>query len=288
MWQAIAFLKAVFEPIHSLLRRTDSRVPMMGKFYKLMSDLGGVLDELFEPPSKWSAEPWCNYQESISQIHLDRWNYMHSSYHAAGYALDPAYLADDVTGINDGEVMTGLVQVIERIHYSDEQARATALMQFNEFRSQSGIFGMPASQQYAKQVPAHEYWNMIGGQAGALRKVAMRVLSKVTSSSACERNWSAFEAIQSPKRNRLNSSTLNDLVFTRVNLRLQQARLEDDHASTVQDWMAETLADAEADAQNDVQSLDADDDADVEAVAEADGNDDVVVVVEPSIAVAEQ
>jgi hypothetical protein len=76
------------------------------------------------------------------------------------------------------------------------------------FRSQSGIFGMPASQQYAKQVPAHEYWNMIGGQAGALRKVAMRVLSKVTSSSACEQNWSAFEAIQSPKRNRLNSSTL--------------------------------------------------------------------------------
>jgi hypothetical protein len=77
-------------------------------------------------------------------------------------------------------------------------------------------------------------------------------------------------------------------MFTRINLRLQQARLEDDHSSTVQDWTAETLADAEADAQNDVQSLDADDDADVEVVAEEDGNDDVVVVVEPSIAVAEQ
>jgi hypothetical protein len=155
MWQAIDFLKAVFEPIHSLLRRTDNRAPMMGKFYKLISDLGGQLDELFDPPSKWSAEPWCNYKESISQIHLDRWNYMHCPYHAAGYALDPAYLADDVAGINDGEVMTCLVQVIEQIHYNDEQARATALMQFNEFRSQSGIFGMPASQQYAKQVPAH-------------------------------------------------------------------------------------------------------------------------------------
>jgi hypothetical protein len=35
-------------------------------------------------------------------------------------------------------------------------------------------------------------------------------------------------------------------------------------------------------------SLDADDDADVAVVAEADGINDVVVVVEPSIAVAEQ
>jgi hAT family C-terminal dimerisation region len=139
-------------------------------------------------------------------------------------------------------VVTGLLQVIDRIHYNDEQARAAALMQFNEFCFQNGIFGMPIAQQYAKQVSAHKYWNMFDEQVAALRKVAMRVLSKVTSSSACKRNWSAFEAVQSLKRNRLKSSTLNDLAFTRVNLRLQQARLESDHASTVPEWSADSLA----------------------------------------------
>jgi Protein of unknown function (DUF 659) len=48
LWDAVAFLKDVFEPMHTMLcGLTDSRTPMMGKFYKLMSNLGGTLDELF-------------------------------------------------------------------------------------------------------------------------------------------------------------------------------------------------------------------------------------------------
>jgi hypothetical protein len=287
VWDEIAFLKDVFEPIHALLRRTDSRAPMMGKFYKQMSDLGGILDDLFEAPSKWSVEPWVHYKDTVSQLHLQRWNYVHCSYHAAGYALDPAYLADDVAGINDGEVMHGLMEVIERTHCNDEEARANALLQFNQFRAQTGVFGRPAARDFARQVPAHEYWNMVGGEAAALRKVAMRVLSKGTSASASERNWSAFEAVQSPKRNRLKTSTLNDLVYTRVNLRLMQARHDAEYTTTVADWAAESLADAAADAEE--PELDADH-SDEEADADNDdaGDDDdvevlaVVTAVEPA------
>jgi hypothetical protein len=69
---------------------------------------------------------------------------------------------------------------------------------------------------------------------------------------------------------------LSDLVITRVNIRLQQARLESDDASTVQEWMADIIADAqaEADAQDDMQSVDGDD----AEVADDVENDDVVVV----------
>jgi hAT family C-terminal dimerisation region len=151
-----------------------------------------------------------------------------------------------VAGINNGEVMAGLMDVIARIHCGDDVARGESLLQFNDFRSQSGVFAKPAAQDLAQPESSYEYWNMIGGEAAALRKVAMRILSKEASSSPCECKWSAFEAAQSPKRNRLKTSTLNDLVYTRVNLRLMQPRLDADYTDTVAEWAAESVANAEA------------------------------------------
>ena len=90
---------------------------------------------------------------------------------------------------------------------------------------------------------AHEWWEMVAGGAGELRKIAMRVLSKTSSASACERNWSAFSAVQSPRRNRLSSKTLNDLVYLRVNWRLQQRRVDSNFANTVAEWVETTAVD---------------------------------------------
>ncbi|XP_057415191.1 uncharacterized protein LOC130710356 [Lotus japonicus] len=52
--------------------------------------------------------------------------------------------------------------------------------------------------------------------------MAIRILSQTCSASGCERNWSIFEHIHSKKRNRLEHHKLNDLVYVRYNLRLQQ------------------------------------------------------------------
>ncbi|KAL5165681.1 hypothetical protein HKD37_18G050770 [Glycine soja] len=45
--------------------------------------------------------------------------------------------------------------------------------------------------------------------------------------SSCERNWSIFEHIHSNKRNRLEHQKLNDIIYVRYNLRLQQRILEE-------------------------------------------------------------
>jgi hypothetical protein len=42
------------------------------------------------------------------------------------------------------------------------------------------------------------WWSVHGGSAKDLRKMAIRILSLTCSSSACERNWSAFERVSSP------------------------------------------------------------------------------------------
>jgi len=108
-WSTRRFMEALLEPVHVLMRKTDSASPMMGKYYKLMSELGGTLDDLFDK-GPYSVAPWCDYKQEVSDMHEHRWGYSHCDYHAAGYALDPNFLSDDVNGVNDGEVFAGPVE----------------------------------------------------------------------------------------------------------------------------------------------------------------------------------
>jgi hypothetical protein len=237
-WDSLRFIAAVFEPCYKLMRKTDSATPIMGKFYHLMSELGGALEDIFAEGKPWSKDPWVDHKEEIVEAHTQRWVYMHTPYHSAGFALDPNFLTLDVNAMNGGEVFSGLTAVIEKVLYDDEDAQAQALQQYADFRKQRGaIFDRKSLQAAAKTVPAHEWWEMIAGGAAELRTVAMRVLSKTSSASACERNWSAFAAVQAPKRCRLSSENLDNLVYLRSNLRLKQKRLDAKYAEQVAQWV---------------------------------------------------
>jgi hypothetical protein len=278
-WDSLRFIGAVLEPCFKLMRLTDSSAPMMGKLYKHMSDLGGQLEDLFADSTPWSKAPWNEYKQEISEAHTQRWEYLHCNYHSAGYALDPNFLHEDVNGVNGGEVFVGLTTVIEKHYYQSEDAQAAALQQYSDFRKQRGIFAASSLKVAAKAVAAHEWWEMVAGGATELRTIAMRVLSKTSSASACERNWSAFQAVQSPKRNRLNSQTLNDLVFLRVNLRLQQRGIDTSYAERVAEWIESAAVDDNEPA-DDVGDDDEDDiDAAIAAIMPtADGNDGAAAV----------
>lgn len=61
------------------------------------------------------------------------------------------------------------------------------------------------------------WWDYCGDCLPQLQKYAIRILSQPCSSSSCERNWSAFEAAQTKKRNRLAPKMLDNLVYVRMN-----------------------------------------------------------------------
>ena len=263
-WDSLRFIQAVLEPCYKLMRQTDSSAPLMGKVYELMSELGGTLDDLFKEGSKWSGDPWIEHQQEISEGHTARWTYMHCDYMAAGYALDPNHLKDDVNGVNGGEVFMGLAAVIGKHYHDDDNAQAEALQQYTDFRKQRGVFALPALKAAIKTLPAYEWWDTVAGGAAELRKVAMRVLSKTPSASACERNWSAFAAVQTPKRDRLGSKVLNDLVYTRVNLRLQQKRRDPNFKDKVAEWIESTAV--ESDEGSDEEAVEVADEDAIEAL----------------------
>ncbi|XP_062005992.1 uncharacterized protein LOC133723189 [Rosa rugosa] len=72
------------------------------------------------------------------------------------------------------------------------------------FRDSLYKFGRPAAIASRKSLNTYEWWNMYGGDTPTLRKLAMKILSQTTSSSACEQNW--FEWLMVVKYSHVKST----------------------------------------------------------------------------------
>ncbi|RWR90990.1 hypothetical protein CKAN_02012400 [Cinnamomum micranthum f. kanehirae] len=83
-------------------------------------------------------------------------------------------------------------------------------------------FGSAAAIRNREKMSPDKWWDRFGNGTPELKKLAIRIFSQCISASGCERNWSIFEHIHSPKRNRLEHQRLNDLVFVHYNLKLRE------------------------------------------------------------------
>ena len=66
----------------------------------------------------------------------------------------------------------------------------------------------------------YNWWETHGETCPLLQKLALRIISKVTSSSSCERNWSTYGNLYSLKKRRLEQSIAKTMVYVHTNLRL--------------------------------------------------------------------
>lgn len=65
-------------------------------------------------------------------------------------------------------------------------------------------------------MPAHQWWSIYGADHPQLQKLAVTLLSQVSSACSCQRNWSSYDFIHNRRRNRLTPARARDLgsVFT--------------------------------------------------------------------------
>ena len=70
-------------PLIKLLRLLDGNKPAIGKVYDRMFTISERINTL-QSTISWAP--------AMAKIHADRWEYLHSDFHAAAYALDPEYL----------------------------------------------------------------------------------------------------------------------------------------------------------------------------------------------------
>ncbi|OIT30989.1 hypothetical protein A4A49_59060, partial [Nicotiana attenuata] len=94
--------------------------------------------------------------------------------------------------------------------------------EFGKYSQAEGLSGLPVAIRARDKRSPVEWWKQFGHQTPNLQKFAIKVLSLTCSASGCERNWSVFEHIHSKKRNRLELSRLNYLVYIKYNRTLRR------------------------------------------------------------------
>jgi len=194
-WQSVAEIVDVSEPIVALLRLVVGVVPCVGKVYWKMYQIDVGLQNSSLSDAKKS---------SLRTIVNNRWKMMHTVLHAAGFVLDPDYRLFQQH--ENAEVMEGFHEMIERVHADDVSAQVRPVQQHSDYRGGHGLFGRPLAIAAAKEMPPYRWWISFGAHFPDLQKVAVRVLSQVSSASSCERNWSTFEFIHTKKKNRMKCS----------------------------------------------------------------------------------
>ncbi|XP_011628504.1 uncharacterized protein LOC105421726 [Amborella trichopoda] len=132
------------------------------------------------------------WNEEILEIVDRRWrDQLHQDIHTTGFFLNPQNLYSNVT-LDYVDIMEGVRNCIYRLEPDIE----------TQMESQ--------------------WWTIHGIRTKKLQKIAVRFLSQTCAALGCERNWSTFQWIHAPRRNRLKTQTLYNLVYIYYNLKLRE------------------------------------------------------------------
>lgn len=207
-WRNVEKIVGLAKPFVDLIRLVDTEKFIIGKVYWHMSQAIAHIKDYNHFTSREKAQ--------ITAIANQRWIQMHTPLHGAAFALEPSYQLYN-QGANK-EVMNNFKNVCERLLPGNDGKEA--YQQRIRFSNREGDFGDPWHIDAIKRVSAPVWWKEYGSEVVELQHIATRVLAVAASSGSCERNWSAFDFIHTKRRNRLNPSRANDLVYVFCNLKL--------------------------------------------------------------------
>ncbi|XP_058763588.1 uncharacterized protein LOC131637040 [Vicia villosa] len=213
-WSKCADIVKITEPLVRVLRIVDSEdKPAMGYLYRAMYKAREEIEKRFRR-NRLKVEPYLKILDNRWDVQLRK------NLHAAGYWLNPS-CRFGLEYEKNKSTTQGLLDVIEKYAYDSKDLRSKLTAEMTSFKNCEGSFGRTTAVENRDEVLPDQWWDTYGTEAPNLQKLAIRILSQTCSASGCERNWSVFEHIHSKKRNRLEHQKLNDLVYVRYNLRLQ-------------------------------------------------------------------
>ncbi|XP_049378437.1 uncharacterized protein LOC125843264 [Solanum stenotomum] len=210
-WNGVVQALRVGGPLIHVLRMVDGeKKPPMGYIYEAMDR------------AKKSIEKAFNYDtrkyKSVFEIIDARWtNQLHQPLHAAGHILNPGlYYKNNDMKILTEDVWQGYHKCVERM-IPDKNLQDKIGEELGVYMKADGLLGIESTIRARTLRSPVEWWMQYGHNVPNLQQFAIRVQSLTCSASGCERNWSVYEHIHSKKRNRLELTRLNDLVFIKYN-----------------------------------------------------------------------
>ncbi|XP_077233649.1 uncharacterized protein LOC143875954 [Tasmannia lanceolata] len=226
-WNGVSMALRVFGPLVKVLRLVD------GDWKPSMGFLVGELEDAKKEVMGAFKNNENTYKPILEIIDAKAKDRLDSPLHLAGYFLNPYYYFRDDKVEKDPRVMDAMITCIENFFPDD-------------FDTQHILSNVELLKY--KQASAG-WWSNYGVEIPNLQRMVMRILSLTSSSSGCERNWSTFEGIHTKKRNRLDASRLNNLVYVQFNAKLfnEKKRMKErggdvllaNEASKAQGWIVD-------------------------------------------------
>lgn len=229
-WKPLVTALKITVPITKTLRMCDGNAAVMGKIYDRMYMLGSKV--------RGMDVPWASKAADMVD---ERWEYLHSFVHAAGYAFDPEFYEHRNNW--DEAVSNGVMEMIERICLRQamlnagdtDKARqelttespevvaevAACERELTQFTEGLGIFSKEKVRVNAKLMPPATWWHQYGKHLTRLSNVAKTVLAQVVNSSAAERNWSIYGRIKSKGRAVMGHSKSDKAVYCHEAIKLK-------------------------------------------------------------------
>ncbi|MCO5579573.1 hypothetical protein L7F22_033430 [Adiantum nelumboides] len=196
--------------------------PCMGVVYEgidqMLEQIKEVLKEEVDGASMY---------EEISLLAQERWEMLHSPIHATAFVLNPQLFSKKPH--KDKDVMKGWRMTLDRVGKSMIE-KTEFKAELSQYIGLQRDFAEVSALEDMQKLSPVAWWENYGTCTPKLQRLAIRVLSQVSSASACERNSSTYGFIHSLNRNRLGHKKADDLVYVHSNLRLL-SRKEPSYAS---------------------------------------------------------
>nr|XP_010914522.1 uncharacterized protein LOC105039902 isoform X3 [Elaeis guineensis] len=224
-WEAVHLALFIIKPIYKMIKFSDQDGPLIGEVCERMDNmLGEIKDNL-------------RGQEDIFMVVREkaysRWNKASVPLQCLACALTPKYYDEEYLQIpapggrkrcppaQDDDIFESAMDAIVKMHPNDDQAD-TVRVQFMSFVEKKGKFSSATAKRDARnpKITVLQWWKFHGGDTKELRDMAFRVLGQSISTLSVERPWSTYSYIYNAKRNRLNGSRADDLMYIHSNLRL--------------------------------------------------------------------
>ncbi|VFR01594.1 unnamed protein product [Cuscuta campestris] len=211
-WSEAKELIQALEPLVRVLRLVDGEGSTSGYLYQSMEL---AKDELKKRVEKSSDK----YEKMLSLFDTRRKDNIIDPIHAFIATLDPLFLSN--TNFKQTvEMKKGMFSLLEKVIQPVD--RKEFIKQYRDYTMKPSSLFNDATYNMMTAYHPRIWWEFCGDSQPVLQKYAIRLLSQPCSSSACERNWSAFEATQTKKRNRLTPGMLGLLVYCRMNTLMMQ------------------------------------------------------------------
>ncbi|VEN58241.1 unnamed protein product [Callosobruchus maculatus] len=200
---------SLFKPIATAITFFESdktRISLVVKVFK-------QLEEHF-----LKALPACpllkQEEAKAAEIIRHRREFAVSDVHRVCNLLDPSTEGGDLTPCEQTDAIETIFETAKRCPNVDERIVLTDLANF-----QAGFFSKSFLWTAVSEVPPTTWWKGFCNST-ELSKSAYKFLELPASSAPCERSFSTYEGVHTPKRNRLNNERAAKLVYTKHNLKL--------------------------------------------------------------------